>query len=138
MQKLFAATTNPGKLRDFAAAASAEGIQVLALPGIETIPEPVEDLEDGHFLVTASGSMQRIRIQAERLANIDAPVLILGENWSGKEAVARLIHKLSSRSSERFLKVNCAALSGDMLESFFISSRSSSPCESPARCLGAA
>lgn len=84
---------------------------------LSLVPEPVEDLEDGYFLVTASGAMQRIRVQAERLANIDAPVLILGENWSGKEAVARLIHKLSFRSSERFLKVNCAALSGELLES---------------------
>jgi len=50
------------------------------------------------------------------LANIDAPVLILGENWTGKEAVARLIHKLSSRARERFLEVNCAALPAEMLE----------------------
>jgi DNA-binding NtrC family response regulator len=80
------------------------------------VRESVEDLGEGQYLIAASAAMQKIRIQAERLANIDAPVLILGENWTGKEAVARLIHKLSSRSRERFLEVNCAAQPGEMLE----------------------
>jgi XTP/dITP diphosphohydrolase len=40
---LYAATTNPGKLAEFATSASAEGIDVLALPHIDTLPEPVED-----------------------------------------------------------------------------------------------
>jgi two-component system, NtrC family, response regulator AtoC len=80
------------------------------------VREPVEDLEDGQFFVAASAVMQKVRVQAERVANIDAPVLILGESWTGKEAVARLIHKLSSRSAERFLTVNCGALSGELLD----------------------
>ena len=42
--------------------------------------------------------------------------LILGENGSGKDTAARLIHKLSVRSGFKFLKVNCAALPGDLLE----------------------
>jgi XTP/dITP diphosphohydrolase len=40
---LYAATTNPGKLREFADCASASGIEVLALPGLASMPEPVED-----------------------------------------------------------------------------------------------
>ena len=44
-------------------------------------------------------------------------VLILGESGTGKEVTAHLIHKLSSRSHQRFLKVNCAALPGELLES---------------------
>ena len=83
---------------------------------LAVVRESVEDLGEGQYLIAASAAMQKIRLQAERLANIDAPVLILGENWTGKEAVARLIHKLSSRSRERFLEVNCAALPGEMLE----------------------
>ena len=61
--------------------------------------------------------MHKVRIQSELLANIDVPVLILGESGTGKEVTAHLIHKLSSRSQRRFLKVNCAALPGELLES---------------------
>jgi DNA-binding NtrC family response regulator len=84
---------------------------------LSLVTERVEDLGEGKFFVAASAAMRKVRDQAERLANIDAPVLILGENGSGKEVVARLIHKFSSRSRERFVKVNCAALPGDLLES---------------------
>ena len=52
--------------------------------------------------------MTQIRACAEAVAKIDGPVLILGENGSGKELTARLIHKLSPRAGHRFLKVNCA------------------------------
>jgi hypothetical protein len=52
--------------------------------------------------------MRKVCLQAKLLANIDVPVLILGESSTGKEVAARLIHKLSSRSQRKFLKVNCA------------------------------
>jgi two-component system response regulator AtoC len=79
--------------------------------------ETVEEVDEGEFFVAASPSMRKVRIQAELLANIDAPVLILGESGTGKEVTAHLIHKLSSRSQRKFLKVNCAALPGELLES---------------------
>ena len=76
-----------------------------------------EKLGDGLFFVALSPLMQKIRMQAELLANFDVPVLILGESGTGKEVMARLIHKLSSRASAQFLKVNCAAFPADLLES---------------------
>jgi DNA-binding NtrC family response regulator len=79
--------------------------------------ESVEDVGGGHFFTCASPLMQKVRLQAELLANIDVPVLILGESGTGKEAAAHLIHKLSARSDRRLLKVNCAALPGELLES---------------------
>jgi DNA-binding NtrC family response regulator len=50
------------------------------------------------------------------LAEANVPVLILGETGSGKETIARLIHRLSLRSGFAFAKANCAALPGDLLE----------------------
>lgn len=79
--------------------------------------ESVEDVGGGHFFTCASPLMQKVRLQAELLANIDVPVLILGESGTGKEVAAHLIHKLSARSKQRLLKVNCAALPGELLES---------------------
>ncbi|MGH7490639.1 MAG: sigma-54 factor interaction domain-containing protein, partial [bacterium] len=82
----------------------------------EIASEHVEHITDDIFFVAASPIMHKLRAQAELLAQVNAPLLIVGERGSGKETVARLIHKLSVRSGFRFLKVNCAALPGDLLE----------------------
>jgi two-component system, NtrC family, response regulator AtoC len=78
--------------------------------------ENVERLDQDALFISASPVMQRVRAQAELLAQADVPVLILGERGSGKDTVARFIHKLSVRSGFKFLKVNCAAMPGDLLE----------------------
>ncbi len=77
----------------------------------------VDELGDELFFLAASPAMRRIRAQAALVANVDIPVLLLGESGTGKEVLARLIHKLSSRARRTFLKVNCAALPADLLES---------------------
>jgi two-component system response regulator AtoC len=79
--------------------------------------DEIEQIGDDIFFVAASPSMRKMRAQAELLAQASAPVLISGENGSGKELAARLIHKLSVRSGFRFLKINCATLPGDVQES---------------------
>ncbi len=48
---------------------------------------------------------------------VDLPVLILGESGTGKEVIAQYIHKMSLRGNKMFLKVNCAAMPADLLES---------------------
>jgi two-component system, NtrC family, response regulator AtoC len=68
-------------------------------------------------LVLSSPSMARIRETARQVADTDAPVLVLGESGVGKEVVSRYIHASSSRRDQRFVKVNCAALPEDLLES---------------------
>jgi len=78
--------------------------------------EDIEQLTDDTFFVGASPVMQKLRAQAELLAQADVPVLIVGEPGSGRDTTGHLIHKLSVRSEFRFLKVNCAALPGDLLE----------------------
>ncbi len=77
----------------------------------------VEELSDDVFFIAASPEMRKIRSQAALVANVDIPVLLLGESGTGKEVLARLIHKLSPRAHRTFLKVNCAAVPADLLES---------------------
>ena len=77
----------------------------------------VEELGDDRFMLIASAAMKRVREQVNAVANVDVPVLILGESGTGKEVVARMIHKLSTRAHRTFMKVNCAALPADLLES---------------------
>ena len=77
----------------------------------------IEDVGEGRFLVTSSAAMSKIRSYCGFVAKVDLPVLILGESGTGKEVVARLIHKISSRANRPFLKVNCAAMPGELLES---------------------
>src|ERR1700691_713847 len=76
-----------------------------------------EDVGDDIFFIAASAAMRKIRSQAALVANVDIPVLLLGESGTGKEVLARLIHKLSPRAHRTFLKVNCAAVPADLLES---------------------
>lgn len=76
-----------------------------------------EELGDGWAMVTTSRAMRKVRSYCGFVAKVDLPVLILGESGTGKEVVARLIHKISSRANRPFLKVNCAAMPADLLES---------------------
>lgn len=77
----------------------------------------VELLGGRTAFVAASPAMREVRRQVEQVSDTDAAVLLLGESGTGKEVVARLIHSLSCRAPKRFLKVNCAALPVDLLES---------------------
>jgi two-component system response regulator AtoC len=83
----------------------------------QTLREYCEHLtEDLSFLV-ASPQMVRIRQQILQIAPVDVPVFICGESGVGKEVVARMIHMRSKRRNLPFVKVNCAALPGELLES---------------------
>jgi DNA-binding NtrC family response regulator len=79
--------------------------------------EGVEDLDGDHFFLAASSAMRQVRAQAALIAKVDVPVLVLGETGVGKEIVARLIHKMSVRADQKIVKVNCAALPAELLES---------------------
>jgi len=82
----------------------------MQLPEIEQIGEEL-------YFVAASPASRRLRTQAELLSQTDVPLLITGEAGSGKATTARLIHSLSIRSSFQFTRVNCSALTPDLLES---------------------
>ena len=67
--------------------------------------------------VAVSSVMRDIRNQIHQIAEFDIPVLLLGESGTGKGVVANMIHELSGRSAQRFMKINCAALPSELLES---------------------
>jgi DNA-binding NtrC family response regulator len=75
-----------------------------------------QDGGDGDLL-GRSPSIARLRQLIERVAPTDATVLITGENGTGKEMVARELYRHSPRRNEPYIKVNCAALSENLIES---------------------
>jgi DNA-binding NtrC family response regulator len=82
-----------------------------------TDQEHIDDLPEDYFFLAVSPAMKQLRAQASIIAKVDVPVLLLGESGVGKEILARLIHKLSPRAQKPFVKVNCAALPAELLES---------------------
>jgi len=86
-------------------------------PPASDAEEHFENLENDLFFLAASPAMKQIRAQISLVAKVDVPVLLLGESGVGKEILARLIHKLSNRSRNSLVKVNCAALPAELLES---------------------
>ena len=68
-------------------------------------------------IIGNSAILRRVLRQVEAVAPTDSTVLIHGETGSGKELIARAVHKLSRRSSRAFVKLNCAAIPTGLLES---------------------
>ena len=74
-------------------------------------------LDENTSFVIACKRMREIESQCRLVARADIPVLILGESGTGKEVATLFIHKMSARSQRSFMKVNCAAMPADLLES---------------------
>ncbi len=68
-------------------------------------------------IVGQSPALQHVLAQVNTVAPLDATVLILGETGTGKELIARAIHRMSSRKDGSFIKLNCAAIPTGLLES---------------------
>jgi len=72
-----------------------------------------------HLLLGESQSMRDIRSKIDKVARSQAPVYISGESGSGKELIARLIHRQSHRHEASFIAVNCGAIPAELMESEF-------------------
>ena len=74
-------------------------------------------LPNDEVLFGTSAAMEEVRQKALKISRTNVPVLLAGEGGTGKEMLARWIHANSSHASGEFVKVNCAAIPGSLLES---------------------
>jgi transcriptional regulator with GAF, ATPase, and Fis domain len=77
----------------------------------------VSDQRRFEQVIGNSPALESVLEQVERVASTDSTVLIQGETGTGKELIARAVHNLSSRCGRTFVKLNCAAIPLDLLES---------------------
>src|SRR5437660_3829451 len=81
------------------------------------LEQEIRDALDFEEIVGQSSALTQVLDQVKTVAPSDATVLILGETGTGKELIARAVHRLSSRAAGNFVKVNCAAIPTGLLES---------------------
>ena len=81
------------------------------------LPEEIDRGSMCDEIVGSSGALQKVLSLVFKVAPTDATVLITGETGTGKELVARAIHRRSRRSSRSFVSVNCAAIPRDLIAS---------------------
>ncbi len=79
--------------------------------------EQLQNAESLNDIIYQSAAMKNLLRQVEMVAMSDSTVLLLGETGTGKELIARAIHKLSQRSAKPLMKMNCAAIPASLLES---------------------
>ena len=76
-----------------------------------------QQIEGRYEMVGQSPALTDIRNQIARVAPTNGRVLVLGESGTGKELIARAVHKMSHRAKNPFIKVNCAAIPEELIES---------------------
>jgi formate hydrogenlyase transcriptional activator len=89
------------------------------VPEYATLTYPEGDRPDRRFerIIGSSAALESVLEQVEQVASTDSTVLIEGETGTGKELVAHAIHNASQRVGRAFIKLNCAAIPLDLLES---------------------
>jgi two-component system response regulator AtoC len=80
-------------------------------------PDRASRNHDFTLLFGTSPKMEEVKMTIEQVAETNATVLIRGESGTGKEVVARMVHASSPRAERPFVKVNCAAIPNELLES---------------------
>ena len=93
------------------------GVDPPGLPDAPPAPEPPEQVEQLPEIIGEAPSMQEVFRAIGRLSRSNITVLITGESGSGKELVARALHRHSPRADKSFIAINTAAIPRDLLES---------------------
>ena len=104
-----------GTLRSLSSAADADSTEQPAATARRTRQR--RTTARAEQMIGRSDSIERVRRMIDRVAPSDARVLIMGENGTGKELVARSMHLKSSRCDGPFVEVNCAAIPAELIES---------------------
>jgi two-component system nitrogen regulation response regulator NtrX len=92
--------------------------RALELKGLTRSMEDLKSqVESRYEIVGNAFAIRQVLERVERVAPTEARVLITGENGTGKELVARAIHRLSARAERPFIEVNCAAIPSELIES---------------------
>src|SRR5580700_4854463 len=83
------------------------------------VPQNEENRLECRFeqIIGHSAALKSVMVDVERVAPTDSTVLVLGETGTGKELIAHATHNLSPRCGRPFVKLNCAAIPFDLLES---------------------
>jgi len=84
---------------------------------IEAFQRELRHYDRFHGIIGASSQMQQVFDMIANASQSDAPVIIFGESGTGKELIARAIHMDGTRKTKPYIKVNCAALNENLLES---------------------
>jgi formate hydrogenlyase transcriptional activator len=89
------------------------------MENVNRVPSSEQDCSEDRFeqIIGKSPALDSVLAEVERVAPTDATVLVLGETGTGKELIARAIHNSSPRCGRPFVKLNCAAIPFDLLES---------------------
>jgi DNA-binding NtrC family response regulator len=83
---------------------------------VRTLTERVRERIDAAGIVAESAAMQDVLAKVRRVAGTDSTVLVTGDSGTGKELIAELLHRTSSRRDGPFVRVNCGALAETLLE----------------------
>jgi two-component system, NtrC family, response regulator AtoC len=84
---------------------------------VKTLKRQLDSYVEAGDILTTNPKLLKIKEIAKHVADTDVPVLVTGESGVGKEVLARYVHTHSSRHDKPFVKVNCAALPNELLES---------------------